>query len=89
MKPVAFAIAGLMLAASHSHAEQRREPDEGGYRLDKGRPMQNWRWYSSVKDYHRFGLHEPGIGQEWVRVDNHFVLLNTATGVILSLSTAI
>ncbi|EPE94855.1 RcnB family protein [Rhizobium grahamii] len=86
MKPFAFAIAGMMLAVSHSQADQWREPVEAGYRLDKGRPMPNRRFYKSIIDYRHYGLREPGAGQQWLRVDNHFVLLNTTTGVILSMA---
>ncbi|MDQ0320643.1 Ni/Co efflux regulator RcnB [Pararhizobium capsulatum DSM 1112] len=35
-----------------------------------------------VNDYRRYRLHQPPRGQQWVRVDNDFLLISVATGVI-------
>ncbi len=103
-KLFAFALAGTMLAASLAQAEQWREPPRHDRRYDDRRPdprhyeqkrrwargqrMDDWRRYQDVREYRRYGLREPGRGQQWVRVDNQFVLLSVATGVILGLSVA-
>lgn len=41
-----------------------------------------------VRDYRRLGLRAPARGQRWVRIDNQYVLINAATGLIMSLSAA-
>ena len=38
------------------------------------------------RDYRRYKLSSPGRGQRWVRVDNQYLLINLATGVIVGLS---
>lgn len=38
------------------------------------------------RDYRRYKLSSPGRGQSWVRVDNQYLLVNLATGVIVGLS---
>ncbi len=41
-----------------------------------------------VGDYRRYRLRPPSHGQQWVRVDNDFLLISLATGVIVSLTSA-
>ncbi|RDJ07897.1 RcnB family protein [Rhizobium grahamii] len=55
-------------------------------RWARGQRMADWRRHQAVREYRRYGLREPGRGQQWVRVDNQFVLLSVATGVILGLT---
>ncbi len=50
--------------------------------------MNDWRRHSHVRDYHRHGLRRPGRGQAWVRVDNNYLLLSMATGLIASITAA-
>jgi Ni/Co efflux regulator RcnB len=38
-------------------------------------------------DYRRYKLSSPGRGQRWVRVDNQYLLINLASGVIVGLAT--
>ncbi|MGV1869391.1 RcnB family protein [Agrobacterium rosae] len=40
------------------------------------------------RDYRRHSLREPGRGQRWVRVDNQYLLINVANGIIIGLSGA-
>ena len=39
-----------------------------------------------VNDYRRYRLRTPPRGQKWVRVDNDFLLISLATGVIVGLA---
>lgn len=39
-----------------------------------------------VRDYRRYKLRTPPRGQQWVRVDNDFLLISLATGVIVGLA---
>jgi Ni/Co efflux regulator RcnB len=41
-----------------------------------------------VRDYKRHGLRTPSRGQQWVKVDNNYLLLSIATGVILGVAAA-
>lgn len=40
-----------------------------------------------VNDYRRYKLRAPPRGQQWVRVDNNFLLISVATGVIVNMAT--
>ncbi|PDT42910.1 MULTISPECIES: RcnB family protein [Sinorhizobium] len=40
-----------------------------------------------VRDYRRYRLRTPPRGQQWVRVDNDFLLISLATGVIVGLAS--
>jgi Ni/Co efflux regulator RcnB len=42
---------------------------------------------AAVNDYRRYKLRAPPRGQQWVRVDNNFLLISVATGVIVNLAT--
>jgi len=88
MKLVALALVGMVSTASASLAEQWREPQYSGYRLDRGQPIQNWRHHALIKKYRQLGLREPGPGQEWIRIENHFVLVSSATGTVRDLVAA-
>lgn len=48
----------------------------------KGERMSNWRAHAPIRDYGRYGLRKPPAGQQWVKVDNDYVLLGIATGLI-------
>ena len=43
---------------------------------------------SRVSDYKRYGLRAPGRNQRWVKVDNDFLLISVATGVIVGLASS-
>jgi len=53
----------------------------------KGQKLPNWKRQPSV-DYKRHGLKRPGTGQQWVKVDNQYLLVNLATGLILGMTAA-
>lgn len=42
---------------------------------------------AAVRDYRRYRLNAPPRGQQWVRSGQQFLLINTATGVIVALAT--
>lgn len=42
----------------------------------------------SERDFGRYHLRRPPHGQRWVRVDNDFILISAATGVIASIIAA-
>lgn len=48
----------------------------------KGHRFQDWKRSSEVRDYHRYGLKRPGAGQRWVKVDNDYLLVSIASGII-------
>ena len=54
-----------------------------GHRLSQGER----RRLAAVNDYRRYKLSAPPRGQRWVRVDNDFLLISVATGVIVNLAT--
>lgn len=54
----------------------------------KGERMNDWKKYSAVKDYKRHGLRKPAQGQRWVKVDNDYLLVTIASGVIAGIIAA-
>lgn len=47
-----------------------------------GQKYSNWKRHQPVRDYHRYGLHRPGRGQEWIRVGNDYILVGVVSGII-------
>ncbi|WP_439628594.1 RcnB family protein [Shinella sp.] len=54
----------------------------------QGERYSDWKRRPAVRDYHRYGLRKPNRGQQWVKVDNDYLLLSIATGVILGVAAA-
>jgi Ni/Co efflux regulator RcnB len=52
-----------------------------GQRLDQGYR----RNYINARDYRRYRLRQPPRGYQWVRVDNDFIMVSVATGLISSI----
>lgn len=48
----------------------------------KGKRVPDWQRRQALRDYHRYGLKRPGHGQRWVKVDNDFLLISMASGII-------
>ena len=48
----------------------------------RGNRVPEWQRRNVVRDYHRHGLRRPGHGQQWVKVDNDFLLVSIASGLI-------
>ncbi len=54
-------------------------------RWGKGQRMSDWRNRQAVRDYHRHGLRKPGRGQQWIKVDNNYILISVTSGIIASI----
>lgn len=54
----------------------------------KGERYADWKRRAPVQDYHRHGLRKPGRGQQWVKVDDSYLLMSVATGLILGIAAA-
>ncbi|MGF6176913.1 RcnB family protein [Ensifer sp. 4252] len=63
---------------------KKKERWARGHRLS---PVER-RHMAQVRDYRRYKLRQPPRGQQWVRVDNDFLLISLATGVIVGLASA-
>ncbi|HWL04471.1 MAG TPA: RcnB family protein [Xanthobacteraceae bacterium] len=51
----------------------------------RGHRVPNWQRQTHVRDYNRYGLHRPGPGQRWVKVNNDYLLIGAATGIIAAI----
>ncbi len=71
-------------APKQRHHAQRPAPQRQHWK--QGQRVPNWQKRQHVRDYQRHGLKRPGRNQQWVRVDNDYLLLNLATGVILGMA---
>jgi Ni/Co efflux regulator RcnB len=98
MKRIVLALAALSVLAApmaaqaqsgygnqadyrHGHKHQHHKPAPKPY-WAKGKRLPDWQRRHVVRDYHRYGLQRPARGQEWVRVDNSYILVNMASGII-------
>ena len=63
----------------HHHAQK---PALKKKRWAHGHRVPAWQRRDVVRDYHRHGLRRPGHGQHWVKVDNDFLLVSVASGII-------
>jgi Ni/Co efflux regulator RcnB len=52
-----------------------------------GQRYANWKRYRPI-EYRRYGLHRPARGQTWIRVDNDFLLVGIASGIIAGVVAA-
>lgn len=55
-----------------------------GYKLSRNER----RKIINARDYRRYRLHQPRRGEEWVRVNDQYLLISAATGLILGLAAA-
>ncbi|MGE0281238.1 MAG: RcnB family protein [Rhizobiaceae bacterium] len=56
-------------------------------RWTRGHRVDGWKRYRTV-DYRRYHLHRPARGYHWIRVDNDFLLVSIAGGLIASVIAA-
>jgi len=56
-------------------------------RWARGHRVDGWKRYRTV-DYRRYHLHRPARGYHWIRVDNDFLLVSIAGGLIASVIAA-
>jgi Ni/Co efflux regulator RcnB len=93
--PVAQAQAGPRQEAPRYERQDShwKKPVYGKSRHDDRRYMKKHRWARGhqvpawqrkyvVRDYHRYGLRRPAYGQQWIKVDNDFLLVSVASGII-------
>ena len=64
------------------HDFRKQAPRHHHQRWSKGHRVPDWQRRHALRDYHRHGLKRPGRGQQWIQVDNDFLLITLATGVI-------
>ncbi|WP_411036828.1 RcnB family protein [Shinella sp. BYT-45] len=95
------AVALSFAAAPMAHAQYHGHDRKPGYSSSwnkhdakkrhhwrKGERYSDWKRRPAVRDYHRHGLRKPGRGQQWVKVDNTYLLMSVATGLILGVAAA-
>jgi len=71
--------------------EQKRDVRRHETRRDhwkRGGQVPSWQRKNVVRDYHRHGLRKPGRGQQWVKVDNQYLLIGLASGIIAGLAAS-
>lgn len=67
---------------SPKHYDQRQYKQHKKYRWSRGDRVPEWQRKGHVRDYHRHGLKRPGRHQQWVRINNEYLLINAASGII-------
>lgn len=67
--------------------DYRKKPTKR-YQWSRGKRVPDWQRKQALRDYHRYGLKRPGHGQRWVKVDNDFLLISVASGIIAAVVTA-
>lgn len=86
----------------HKADQHRYEPNRPSYgkhyntqknshynkRWAKGQRYNDWRRHQEVRDYKRYGLRKPERGQHWVKVDDQYLLITAATGLIAAMMMA-
>ncbi|MDR6432054.1 RcnB family protein [Brucella pseudogrignonensis] len=68
--------------------ERHDRRDQKQKRWSRGERYGDWRRHQEIKDYQRYGLLKPGRGQHWVKVDNQYLLIAGATGLIAGILAA-
>lgn len=54
----------------------------------RGHRLPGWQRQHVVRDYRHYGLRRPGAGQHWVKINNDYLLVGIATGLIASVIAA-
>jgi Ni/Co efflux regulator RcnB len=67
---------------AHAPRYKAHKPAPKHYRWSKGKRVPEWQRRQAVRDYSRHGLKRPGRGQQWVKVDNDYLLISLASGII-------
>lgn len=57
-------------------------------RWQRGHRLPHSQRYVVVKDYGRYHLRRPPVGQHWIRVDNQYLLVGISSGIIAALVNA-
>jgi Ni/Co efflux regulator RcnB len=69
---------------SQKHHVQK--PQVKRHKWARGHKVSDWKRRPAVRDYKRHGLRAPNKGQQWVKVDNDYLLVSLATGLIIGLA---
>ena len=95
---VALTFAAVPMAQAQQHYGHDRKPGYASswnkhgagkrHHWRKGERFSDWKRRPAVRDYHRHGLRKPARGQQWVKVDNNYLLMSIATGLILGVAAA-
>lgn len=77
----------------HFHAPAKKKPHAQApapkrHHWTRGQRVSDWKRRPPVRDYHRHGLKRPFKGQQWVKVDNDYLLISVATGLILGIAAS-
>jgi Ni/Co efflux regulator RcnB len=73
-------------APNRRHEAQRPAPKR--HHWARGQRVPEWQRKQHVRDFYRHGLKRPARGQQWVKVDNDYLLISMATGLILGLAAS-
>lgn len=65
-----------------------QRPAPSRHHWSKGQRIPAWQRKHQVRDYHRYGLKRSSQGQQWVKVDNDYLLIGLATGIIFGMASA-
>ena len=71
----------------HHYSQQQKWQDYRNKQVkrhhwSKGKRVPEWQRKQALRDYHRHGLKRPGHGQRRIKVDNDFLLISLASGII-------
>ncbi|PYE87409.1 RcnB family protein [Phyllobacterium leguminum] len=69
----------------HDDRRDMRRHDDRRERWSRGRELPRSYRSHVVRDYGRYRLSRPPRGHQWVRVDNDYLLISIASGVISSI----
>ena len=69
-----------------SQKHQVQKPSVKRHKWSRGQKVSDWNRRPAVRDYKRHGLRAPARGQQWVKVDNSYLLVSLATGLIVGLA---
>lgn len=61
----------------------RKKPKQ--HRWSRGDRVPNWQRGNVVREWQRHGLRKPPRGQQWVRVNNDYLLIGITSGLIAGL----
>jgi len=64
----------------HPHVYKRYE--KSWHHWNKGQRVSDWKRRAVVRDWHHHGLKRPARGQQWIKVDNDYLLISVANGII-------
>jgi Ni/Co efflux regulator RcnB len=92
---LSFAVAPMAQAQQYGHDRKpgysspwNKHDARKHHNWRKGERYSDWKRRPPVRDYHRYGLRKPARGQHWVKVDNNYLLMSIATGLILGVAAA-